>query len=79
MHHYSENYILTDSDKRLGYRIKPPMLVAFSPSNKDSYLLFLKKEAEGRFGPLTRPGAYGQELGPDRFSVIRLEDAARKR
>ena len=39
-----------------------PMLVTFDPSQPESYLLFLKKEADGRFAPIngqTDPGIHG--------------------
>lgn len=47
-----------------------PHLVSFDPKQHHCYLLFLKKEADGRFAPVT-----GQ-IDPRDDSVIRLESDA---
>jgi len=52
-----------------------PLEIDFKPDRDRLYLLILKKEAEGRFAPITRPGVYGEDTTPQGFSVIRLESA----
>lgn len=47
-----------------------PNLVAFDPAQHHSFLLFLTKEADGRYAPVT-----GQ-TDPGVFSVIKLEGVA---
>jgi len=48
-----------------------PNLVAFNPKAHHSFLLFLKKEGDGRYAPVT-----GQQ-DPALVSVVRLEGVAR--
>jgi len=52
----------------------PSLAIDFEPQRDRSYLLFLKKEADGRFAPITRRGEYGTETTPEGFPVIRLPD-----
>ena len=46
-----------------------PALAAFDPNDYHKYLLFLKKEADGRYAPVS-----GQ-TDPTMFSIIKLEGA----
>ena len=52
----------------------PSLAINFEPQRDRSYLLFLKKEADGRFAPITRRGEHGTETISYGFSVIRLPD-----
>ena len=51
--------------------INGPSFVSFNPKTYQSYLLFLKKEADGRYAPVC-----GQS-DPAIFSVLKLEGSAR--
>ena len=51
--------------------INGPNFVSFNPKRHQSYLLFLKKEADGRYAPVC--GQYEPAL----FSVLKLEGMAR--
>jgi len=64
LHHYG----LAKPD---GPVVNGPNFVAFDPKAHHSFLLFLKKEADGRYAPVT-----GQQ-DPALFSVVRLEGVAR--
>ena len=46
LHHYQE------AEER-GIRINGPMLISFRPAEGKKYLLFLKREADGRFASIT--------------------------
>jgi hypothetical protein len=59
LHHYR----LEDTKMRM---MNAPMLAAFDPNENHRYLLFLKKEADGRYAPVS-----GQ-TDPDGFSIIKL-------
>lgn len=52
----------------------PSLTIDFEPERDRLYLLFLKKEVEGRFAPITRRGEHGLETTPMGFPVIRLPD-----
>jgi len=66
LHHY----------ERTGDDIPSSIKTDFKPQRDRLYLLLLRMESAGRFGLITRPGTYGEELNPTGFSVIRLENAA---
>lgn len=52
----------------------PSLAIDFEPERDRLYLLFLKKEANGRFAPITRRGEHGIETASYGFSVIRLPE-----
>jgi hypothetical protein len=66
LHHY----------ERTGESIPSSIKTDFKPQRDQLYLLLLRMESEGRFGPITHAKTYGEELNPAGFSVIRLENAA---
>jgi hypothetical protein len=63
LHHYERN-------------TQTSLKTDFKPQRDRLYLLLLRMESGGRFGPITRPGTFGEELIPMGFSVIRLDNAA---
>ena len=64
LHHYR----LAQRD---GPVVNGPNFVAFDPKGHHAFLLFLKKEADGRYAPVT------DQRDPALFSVLRLEGFAR--
>ena len=69
LHHYRE------AELRSGFN--PPNLVSFSPDKKGDFLLFLVREADGRFAPTsgqTDPALYSvQKLGPSEGCRIEID------
>jgi len=49
--------------------------IDFNPQPDQLYLLFLRKDADGRYAPVTRPGEFGAETIAQGFSVVRLDNA----
>lgn len=55
LHHY----------ERTGDEIPNGLKTDFKPQRDRLYLLLLKMESPGRFGPISHPGSYGGELIPE--------------